>query len=52
MTSRVIMGIAIVIIGAIFLLKNLGFFAEINWDIIWPVAIIAIGVVVIFRKKI
>ena len=45
------LAIAFIIIGAIFLLKNLGFLAGINWEIIWPIALIVIGILMIFRKK-
>ncbi|MFA6593953.1 MAG: DUF5668 domain-containing protein [Candidatus Buchananbacteria bacterium] len=43
--------IALIIIGAIFLLKNLGLLAGINWDVIWPIVIIIVGVIWLFKKK-
>lgn len=45
------LGIALVVIGAIFLLKNLGVLGAINWDIIWPIALIAFGVLMVLKKK-
>lgn len=36
-------GIILVVLGALFLLHNLGFIPFLNWDIIWPVLLIFIG---------
>lgn len=46
------LGILLVIIGAVFLLKNLGLMAMVNWDLIWPIVLIVIGVVMIYKKRI
>ncbi|MFA6526424.1 MAG: DUF5668 domain-containing protein [Candidatus Buchananbacteria bacterium] len=46
------LGIALIILGAIFLLKNLGILAGIQWDIIWPIVIIAIGIAMVSKKRI
>jgi len=43
---------ALVILGVIFLLKNLGLLVAINWDLIWPIVLIIIGVLMIYKKKI
>ena len=45
------LAIALIIIGAIFLLKNLGLLAAINWDLIWPIVLNAVGVLMLFKKK-
>lgn len=45
------LGIALIILGAIFLLKNLGFLAMVNWDIIWPIVVIAIGIAILSKKR-
>ena len=42
---------ALIIVGAIFLLKSLGILAMVNWDIIWPIVLIVIGVLMIYKKK-
>lgn len=42
---------ALVIVGGIFLLKNLGFLDMIAWDIIWPVVLVVIGLLMIYKKK-
>lgn len=44
-------GYLLIIIGVIWLLKNLGIFTAATWDIIFPMVIIACGLAVIFRKK-
>lgn len=44
-------GMILVIIGALFLLKNIGFLEGIDWDIIWPIAIIVIGLNMFFKKR-
>ena len=44
-------GVALVVVGAIFLLKNTGLVPNIAWDIIWPIVLIAFGVAMIFKKK-
>ncbi len=43
-------GAALILVGIIFLLKNLGLIAGINWDIVWPVAVIILGAVMLFKK--
>lgn len=45
------LGITLIVIGAIFLLKNLGVLGAVNWDIIWPIALIALGALMVLRKK-
>jgi len=37
-------GGVLVILGVLFLLANLGVLNQINWDVVWPVLIIAVGV--------
>ena len=46
-----ILGITLIVIGVIFLLKNLGILGAINWDIIWPIALIALGTLMVLKKK-
>jgi len=45
------LGIALIVLGAVFLLKNLGLLAMINWDIIWPIVLIAVGMAMAAKKK-
>ena len=42
---------ALIIIGAVFLLKNLGIMPSIAWDIVWPIVLIVVGLVMIFKRK-
>ncbi|MEK7653008.1 MAG: DUF5668 domain-containing protein [Patescibacteria group bacterium] len=42
---------ALIVIGAVFLLKNLGIMPSIAWDIVWPVVLIVMGLVD-FQEKI
>jgi len=44
-------GIIIIIIGVVFLLKNLGVISIAVWNIIWPCILIVIGVRLLFRHQ-
>lgn len=44
-------GIALVVIGLVFLLQNLGFISNNIWDIIWPSLIILLGVSILMKEK-
>lgn len=44
------LGAILVIVGIVFLLKNLGIMPSIAWDIVWPIAIIVLGLTMIFKK--
>jgi O-antigen/teichoic acid export membrane protein len=46
-----ILGILLLIIGLIFLLKNLGIITGEVWGIFWPSLLIALGFYFIFKKK-
>ncbi len=43
-------GATLIVVGVIFLLKNLGIISGVAWDIIWPTALIAFGLVLIFKR--
>jgi hypothetical protein len=43
---------ALIVLGIIFLLKNLGLLVAINWDLVWPIALIILGILMIYKKKI
>lgn len=45
-----IFGIALVVIGVVFLLQNLGYISASAWGIIWPVIIIAVGLSMLCKK--
>ncbi len=40
-----------IILGSVFLMKNLGLLSMINWDVVWPIALIALGASMLFKKK-
>jgi hypothetical protein len=44
-------GIIVLIIGVLFLLKNLGLISGSLWSIIWPLLLIIVGLKTMFRKK-
>jgi len=43
-------GFFLIIIGAIFLFKNLGFISAGVWDILWPILLIIIGISFVVRR--
>ncbi|MFA6416091.1 MAG: DUF5668 domain-containing protein [Candidatus Paceibacterota bacterium] len=44
--------IVVLLLGIIFLLRNLGFLMPIaNWDIVWPILLIALGLIMMFKKR-
>ncbi|MFA5072171.1 MAG: DUF5668 domain-containing protein, partial [Candidatus Pacearchaeota archaeon] len=38
-----ILGIALTVIGLVFLLQNMGYISASSWGIIWPVILMAVG---------
>lgn len=53
-TSSLIMrpvGILLVVVGFVLLLKNLGYITVAVWDIVWPVAVILIGISLFSRHR-
>ena len=46
-TARNILAIGLIVVGAIILLNNLGVFGSIRWDIVWPVAIVVLGLTIL-----
>ncbi len=45
--TRNVLAVGLIIVGAIILLHNLGVFGSIRWDIVWPVAIVALGLTIL-----
>jgi len=48
---RGVIGIILVIAGGLFLLANFNLFWWLRWDNLWPLILIAIGVVIIFGAR-
>lgn len=44
-------GILLVVLGALFLLRNLGILGASVWGIVWPVAIVLLGLSMVFKKN-
>ena len=44
-------GALVLVIGVVFLLKNLGYIGGSVWDIVWPSIIIIAGLAMVFRAK-
>lgn len=45
------LGLVLIIIGATFLLKNLGYISQDAWDIIWPAILIILGLWILIRGR-
>lgn len=44
-------GIILVVLGAYFLLVNIGVLSDFRWDLFWPVVLIAIGLLILVRRR-
>jgi len=44
-------GIILILLGAYFLLTNLGIFSNVHWEIVWPVILIALGLLLLLRRR-
>jgi phage shock protein C len=44
-------GIILIVLGAYFLLVNIGLLSGFRWDLFWPVVLIAIGLLVLVRRR-
>ena len=45
------LGLAVIVFGVVFLLGNFGVFRWFNWDTLWPIAVIAIGVLLFIAAR-
>jgi len=43
--------VALIVVGGLFLLKNLELFDPFEWGIVWPSALIILGAWMIYRKR-
>ena len=50
--ARNALGIGLIAVGAITLLHQLGVIGAIRWDVVWPVAIILLGVTILLPSVI
>jgi len=44
-------GIILIVLGAYFLLSNIGVLSGFRWDIFWPAVLIAIGLLILVRRR-
>jgi uncharacterized membrane protein YhaH (DUF805 family) len=44
-------GAILILIGAFALLANLKIIPSLNWDIFWPILLIAIGIIVLYEQS-
>jgi len=44
-------GLILFVIGVAFLLKNIGLLDEVTWSVIWPILLIILALLMIFRRK-
>lgn len=44
-------GLAIIIIGIVFLLENMGLISSSAWQLIWPCLLIVLGLCMIFKTS-
>jgi phage shock protein C len=44
-------GIILIVLGAYFLLTNLGVFRDLRWDLFWPAVLIVLGLLLLIRRR-
>jgi phage shock protein C len=44
-------GIILIVLGAYFLVANIGLLSGFRWDIFWPIVLIAIGLLILVRRR-
>jgi phage shock protein PspC (stress-responsive transcriptional regulator) len=44
-------GIILIVLGAYFLLTNLGVLSNIRWDLFWPAVLIVLGLLLLVRRR-
>jgi hypothetical protein len=44
-------GFLLIIVGVLFLLKNLGIISGSFWDILWPIVVVFVGISMLFGRK-
>ena len=44
-------GFVILALGVLFLLRNLGVVSGDIWDLMWPIAVIALGISILLKKR-
>ena len=44
-------GLLVIVLGVLFLLKNLGVIAGNFWNVLWPLVIVVAGISMLFGRK-
>lgn len=44
-------GVLLIVVGAFFLLANLGVLEWLRWDLVWPVGLIVFGIWLVSRRR-
>ena len=44
-------GLLVIVVGVLFLLKNLGVITGNFWDVLWPLVIVVAGISMLFGRK-
>ncbi|MBA7510962.1 hypothetical protein ES705_02952 [subsurface metagenome] len=44
-------GLVLIVLGVLFLLKNLGVITGNFWDVLWPLIIVVAGISMLFGRK-
>ena len=45
------LGLILLVIGIVYLVKNLGFISGAAWSIIWPIILVVIGLSIVLKRK-
>ncbi len=49
-TGAAILGVILILVGGYFLARELGIsLPPVNWDLVWPVIILVVGVILVLR---
>ncbi len=44
-------GFLLIVVGVLFLLKNLGIISGGFWEILWPIVVVFVGIAMLFGRK-
>jgi phage shock protein C len=47
---RMAFGFVLIVVGAVFLLGNAGLFRAVQWQLVWPAVLIAVGVLLLIQR--
>lgn len=47
---RYLLGLALVVLGGLLFLGQLGFFWWLRWDLLWPLVLVALGMLLLLRR--